>query len=280
LSQRVIEAMVVALSEQDQNRLIKHTTSNYAAYDAFLYGQQQYKNRDRESYDLTIDAYQRAIKLDPDFARAYGALAVIYTIGDLNRWNKLSLEESRDQSLQLAKKAVALDRNSPEAYWSLGFVHLFRKDFAEAEAAVLQSIRLSPNFADGYGLLAFIANWRGKANAAIQYINRAKALNPHYTFDYPLNLGMAFYTLGQYARAEEELKKALDRNATSLYSRLFLAASYVQLGRPEDGEWEVQQAIVQVPETTLSQLAQVLPYESRKFTNRLLADLSKAGLPR
>jgi tetratricopeptide (TPR) repeat protein len=107
----------------------------------------------------------------------------------------------------LAADVVGYSRlmSEPEAYWALGYVYAFRKQYDEAAAAANQAVTLAPNYADGYGLLAYISNWQGKADDAISHIRKAMALNPHYPYDYPWNLGLAFYSLGRYPEAVEPL---------------------------------------------------------------------------
>lgn len=279
ITQHVIEALFVTLSNQENDRVVFRRTNNFDAYDIFLLGQQSFKDQTKEGFDLTLDYYRRAINVDPNYARVYGAMAVVLTDGYRHGWTELSFEEARERALKLAKKAVALDQTTQQIYWSLGFVHLFRKEFQEAELAAKKAIVLSPNYADGFGLLAFIANWRGKAEDAERYIKKAISLNPYHTFDYPWNLGLAYYTMGKYADAVEEFKNALERNQTANYPRLFLAASYVRLGQLEDATWEIEQATVHRPRTTISHLSNTLPYENKKLLKSLLEDLRKAGLP-
>lgn len=279
ITRHVIEALFVTLSNQENDRVVFRRTNNFDAYDIFLLGQKSFKDQTKEGFDLTLDYYRRAINVDPNYARVYGAMAVVLTDGYRHGWTELSFEEARERALKLAKKAVALDQTTQQIYWSLGFVHLFRKEFQEAELAAKKAIVLSPNYADGFGLLAFIANWRGKAEDAERYIKKAISLNPYHTFDYPWNLGLAYYTMGKYTDAVEAFKNALERNQTANYPRLYLAASYVRLGQLEDATWEIEQATVHRPGTTISHLSNTLPYENKKLLKSLLEDLRKAGLP-
>jgi tetratricopeptide (TPR) repeat protein len=189
------------------------------------------------------------------------------------------VEEARARALELAQKAVALDPSSPQAYWALGFTYLFRKQLDEAAEAAKQAVVLSPNYADGYGLLAFIKNFQGHAEDAIRFIKKAMDLNPRYTYDYPWNLGRAYYTLGRYPEAVEALQEALERNENALYPRLFLAASYVRLGQQDDAKWEIEQIQILNPDTTLTHLANTFPVKDENEMNAFLEDLRKAGLP-
>ena len=278
ISKNVIQAMTVNLPERKTTELQARGTINFEAYDTFLVGQQHMETRSREGYELTINAYREAIRIDPSYARAYGALAVTLTRGYRYQWTDLSLVEARERALELAKRAVALDQTTPQIYWSLGYVHLHRREFDQAEAAVKKAIALSPNYADGYALLANLANWRGKAIDAINYINKAAEINPYYTFQYPSTLGIAYYNLSRYNEAVIALRDALDRNENALNPRLYLAATYVKLHHMDDANWEIKQISVNRPGVSLSTLSTILPYESKHLMDNLLKDLRKAGL--
>lgn len=279
IAKHTIDALFVTLSGQEKASMAYRATDNFDAYDAFLLGQQYSKNRTKEGFERSRDAYRNAIKLDANYARAYGALAFALTNAYRFQWTNLPTKDAQDRAAELANKAVLLNNSSPQVYWSLGFVHLFRKEFEQAEAAVMRSVFLSPNYADAYGLLAFIANFRGKADEAVRYIKKATALNPYHTYDYPWNLGLAYYTLGRYTESVKALEDALERNETAGLARLYLAANYIRLGRQDDAEWEIEQAVIQRPDTTLTYLVNALPYEYPSQMNAVLDDLRKAGLP-
>jgi len=279
ITQQVITALYLTPSQQESVNISSQGTNIFAAYNEFLLGQKYFKNRSKQGFERAMHAYQRAIEIDPNYARAYGAMAVGLTRGNRGRWIDLSYQEASLRSLELVKKAVSLNQSSPQVYWSLGFVHLYRKEFSEAESAVQQAVTLSPNYADGYGLLAFISNWRGKWRQAEKFIRKAIDLNPYHTFEYPWNLGLSFYYQARYQEAVEQLQAALERNKTALYPRLFLAASYVQLDELDNAEWEVEQITATRNEASLSQLDIQLPFENKQHLDELKYILRKAGLP-
>jgi adenylate cyclase len=279
VTKKIVNALAIRLSAAEKEKLGHSSTNNIEAYDVFLRGQQYSMQRTKEGNELARDAYRQAIELDPIYARAYGALAVVLTNDFRNDWTELTLEEARARALELAQKAVAFDRSSPQAYWALGYVYLFRKQYDEAAEAAKQAVALSPNYADGYGLLAFINNFQGHAEDAIRYIRKAMALNPYYTYEYPWNLGRAYYMLGRYPEAIEALQDAIEHNEGVLYPRLFLAASYVRLGQQDDAEWEIEQVEITNPDTTLTHLANTFPIKNEDEMNTFLEDLRKAGLP-
>jgi tetratricopeptide (TPR) repeat protein len=142
-----------------------------------------------------------------------------------------------------------------------------------------ETVRRNPNYADGYGLMALVQNRLGHAQEAIELINKGMALNPFYSYDYPYNIGRAKYALKQYDDAVRFLKEALARNAAVPHPRLFLAASYVGLGRLDDAQWEITELTVSYPELTLAQIVGVGEIADPELRGRFVADLRKAGLP-
>lgn len=277
--QKIVSALAIKTTIAEKQRLKHSDTNNIAAYDMFQRGQSYFRQRSKESYELAIDVYRKAIEYDPEYARAYGAMAVILTVQSRRGWTPLSKQESLNRALELAQKAVALDRASAQAYWSLGFVHLFRKEYQDATASVEQAIKISPNYADAYGLLAFINNYRGNGKQAEKYIKKAIKLNPHHTFDYPYNLGFAYYNQARYDNAIPYLKQALVRNEQALLPRIVLAACYVRLEQLEDAQWEIEQLMIHYPDITRSVIVNDLAYEDDSRLEKLLDDLGKAGLP-
>jgi len=275
---RIVNAMLSRVSDQEKMRPPVRTTNSFKAYDKFLLGQQYTTRRTRQDYERAVEAYEQAIALDPNYARAYGALAVTESFAIRYGWSDLSTSEGRARAMELAKKAIELDPDSPQVNWSLGFVHLFRQEYAQAEQAAKKSVELSPSYADGYGLLAFVSNMRGKPADAVRYIKKAIALNPYHTFDYPWNLGLAYYNLGRYKEAATALEDAAQRNDNALWVHLYLAASYVRLGRMDDARWEIEKVYLQFPDTTLKNFSVALPLQRNDQMQAVLADLRRAGL--
>jgi tetratricopeptide (TPR) repeat protein len=271
--------MTLTLSNRESGFIETRGTRDFDAYDAFLIGQQQIRTRSKQGYQMSLEAYRRAIEIDPGYARAYSGIAVALTHGYRYQWSDLTLVEARERALKFARKAVALNQSTPQIYWALGFVHVHRHEYDAAETAAEQSIALSPNYADGHALLAYIANWRGKPEEAVRHVKQAAALNPFHTFEYPSILGLAYYNLGRYDDAVAALRDSLDRNESALNPRLFLAAAYVRLNRIDEAEWEIARIGVNRPDATIAGLETILPYERESQMVALREDLRAAGLP-
>ena len=278
VTHRIVEALALRISDQEKQRLAQRSTDNLKAYDAFLKGQALSKLGTTESNQQAQRAYLRAIELDPSFGRAYGALAFTMAVAFRRGWTDTPLE-TMVRALDLAKRGVELDDSIPQTHWALGYVYLMRKELEQAESAAMRSIAVAPNYADGYGLLALINNNLGRPKEAIENINKGIQLNPYYTWDYPYNLGRAFYTLGRYEEAIAELEKAQERNENAAPIKLFLIASYLRAGREGDAEWQAEELQMVNPEETVSHTDKAIPIADAALKQAFLDDLRAAGLP-
>jgi adenylate cyclase len=274
----IVEALAVKLSRQEAERLARRTTNNLAAYDYFQQGQRLAKVSTPDTNRQAQAAYRQAIESDPSYGRAYGALGYTLAFSYRRGWAD-DPQQTLERALELARKGVELDNSIPQTYWALGFVHLMRKELKPAEAAATQAVTMAPNYADGYGLLALIKNALGEPESAIALIKKGMQLNPYYTWDYPYNLGRAYYTLGRIDEAIAALEEAKTRNENAVPIKLHLAASYVRANRQDDAEWEVQEIQVLSPTDTISHLKAAHPIRDDALMNAFVDDLRTAGLP-
>ncbi len=280
ITDKITTALSIKLSVDEQTQVAKNSTNNFEAYDLFLKGQRESATMVKEGLENAIGLYREAIRLDPDFARAYGALAVTLERQTYLGYTDSPVEASL-RALQLAQKAVSIDPSSPQAQWALAYIYMRNKQFNEAIAALEKAISIAPNYADGYGLLALVYNnmgTMGRAEDAIRLINKGMKLNPYFTYDYPYNLGRAYYTLKDYAKAAQHLENAVERNEALFLPRLYLAASYVQLGRQDDAEWQISELEVLIPDSTISHWEKIVAIADEDLRKRLFDDLRAAGM--
>jgi adenylate cyclase len=274
----IVDALAVKVTNQEKRRLAQRTTDSLKAYDFFQEGQRLFKVSTKEANEQAREMYRKAIGLDPDYGRAYGALAVTLAADFRRVWTDAPLE-TLDRALELAQKGVALDASTPQTYWALGFVHLARNEFDQAERAATQAVSIAPSYADGYGLLALISMHLGQPERAIELNAKGMRLNPYYTFHYLYNLGSAHYMLGDYEAAIRALEKAQARDENAIQVKLFLAASYVKAGRQDDAEWVVDELQMLSPTATIASLEKATPFLNPQYKRIFLDDLRKAGLP-
>lgn len=277
ITEKIVSALSIQISGAEQKQLTRNKANSFEAYELFLQGQISGAGFTEEDVAEAIQTYRKAIGVDPTFARAYGALAVML-VREVTGGFSNSPAETMERALEMARTAVSSDPDSPQAHWALGYVYMYRKQFDLAVEALERAVSLAPSYADGYALLALIKNNLGKAEHAVYLIKKAMELNPYYSWDYLYNLGRANYALGHFEESKRYLLQAMERNPAPRANRVFLIASLVQLGELEDAEWEVMQLETSDPQYSISHLSQVLPITDEALRDRLNNDLRTAGM--
>jgi TolB-like protein/Flp pilus assembly protein TadD len=275
VTSNIVAALEVELSEAEQWRLAQRYTRNLEAYDAFLQGWEQAWRITPEGNLRARENFERAIQLDPAFARAYANLALTYFSGP----NGVAMPDpSLETAYSLAQTAVALDPTLPQVHWVLALVQAHRREYEKALEASNAAIALDPNFADAYGQQAFIFHLRGQPEKALPLIEHAMRLNPRYPAGYLEELGKLQYALRRYDDPIKTLEAVTERNPNLWLGRMFLAASYVHAGRIGDAEWEIGEILVANPTFSLASIGEYVPFEHPSDREHFAAALEKAGL--
>ena len=169
----IVTALEVELSEAERWTLAQRYTDSLEAYDVFLQGWEQIWRGTYEANLRAREYFERAIELDPGFARAYANLALTYFPGQTG---VVVPDASLETAYKLSQTAVTLDDRLPQVHWVLGLVHLYRREYEKSLASSNAAIALEPNFADAYALQAFVLHFRGRPQEALPLIEHAMRL--------------------------------------------------------------------------------------------------------
>ena len=222
--------------------------------------------------------YEKAIELDPDYARAHSFLAWIH----LNDWQlgwSAARQQSLDHAFELAQKALKLDDSDSQAHAALGEIYLWKKQYERAVAESHKSLALNPNNANSYVNLADRVAWVGRAREAVRHVETAMRLNPSYPFNYSWVLGHAHFIEERYDEAIAALEEVRDRNPNFWPAHIYLAASYSHLGRLEEAKAAAAAAIRLNPDLSADRARAHIPYKNPVDMARLFDGLRNAGFP-
>jgi len=125
----------------------------------------------------TLEAYRRAIDLDPSCAPAYAGIAMVFRAETIS--GNRDPRELMPLSFAALEKALAINPNSADAYEQLGFFRLwYERDWAAAEAAFTRAIDLEPTSADAHFGYAHLLLFLNRVDEALAHIKRARDLDP------------------------------------------------------------------------------------------------------
>ena len=139
-----------------------------------------------------------------DDREVWTALAQMYS--RLKRWKEA--EESVDKAMSLASKPEEKDYVT----FLAGSIYERQKKYDQAEEAFRKVISDDPHNASALNYLGYMLADRGtRLEEALGLIKRAVQIEPQ-NYAYLDSLGWAYFKLGRYELAEENLRKALDHS--------------------------------------------------------------------
>lgn len=273
----ILEALAIKLTEEERRRTARRYTASINAYDDFLRGQAHYVRHTPVDNRQARDYFQQAIDRDASFARAWSAMALTYVAEHRYAWGKRSTQQL-DRALQLATRGKSLDPELPQAFWVLGYVHLFRREYQQAAAAASRAVMLDPNYADSYLTLAICRIHEGAPDAAVSLVRKAMLLNPEYPAAYASILGQSHFFTGQYRQAVTVLREAIDRNNNLLTAHVFLIAALSKQRQMDEAIWAAEQLKGLSADFSADQVAEMLAVDDADTVEEIKLQLRRAGL--
>ncbi len=176
IATEVVKALQLALPAAAQRHLLRKRTENVAAYDEYLKGMALLPQRNNASLREALRHFERAIQLDPGYARAYAmagtATGLLRTYGGATRDQERKLVHFIDRALELAP-------DLGEAHVARGAQLEWAGELAGAERAYKRGIELAPGYATGYQWLGELyGDQTGEIDKALPLLERAMALDP------------------------------------------------------------------------------------------------------
>ena len=240
IAQKVAAALSLKLDRDERRRMENNYTSNTAAYQWYLQGRYHLQNATPQELVAAAEVFQRALKIDPDYALAYVGLAESY------RRQAIVSDADPQIVLPLAKTAalhaLKLDDTLAEAYVPLGFVRFWYDwDWAGAEAAFRRGIALQPNIVDlHFGYAALLSNL-GRNEEALLESQRARELDPTSPLYVALEASFVAYA-GHGDEAQQQLHGVLRAAPRFWIAHLVLGWLASDAGRYADAVIEFREA--------------------------------------
>ncbi len=250
ISLAVLKGIEVPLIDKGRAAALKHATSNPEALDLYLQARRADERWELEANDRAIALYERAIKLDPDFAAAYAALANALTM----RTQTASLS-FHDPALaripELVRKAVELDPDSGDARAQLGKVLWTQFDLAGAEREFRLAEQLSPNSAF---TLEALCEYYGQAGwppeRSVEFAERWLKIDPLNRFAH-IWVALAHFHMHRYEEALRTIDRVIEREPGAWMGHFARTGILIESGQFEDALVSARRAfeLHEAPET-------------------------------
>jgi class 3 adenylate cyclase/TolB-like protein len=211
--------------------------------------------------------FTRAIELDPNYASAHAWR--VCAASDLAGFSFAEAEPD-------IRRALELDPCDAEANRIASFFELLKDNFDQAAQLMRRAMELNPSDAYIKARCAAVSTFIGDAENALRLLDEAEALDPLLPVWCIEERGIAYYALGRYEEALDALGKLIFQ---TFRSRLYRAASLMELGEPESAVKLVKEAMANKPDFTVSRFLFQERYRDPMLRQQLRRRLQEAGLP-
>lgn len=172
IARDVSQKLLQRLTGAEVQKVTKNYTENAEAYQLYLKGRYHWNKLDEDGYKKSLDYYQQATVLDPNYALAYAGIADAYFLAA--DWY-LSNREAMEKAKPPATKALELDDSLAETHSAVGTIRMFYDwNWSETEKEYRRAIELNPNQADPHQWYSFyLGAVRGQHIEAIEEARRS-----------------------------------------------------------------------------------------------------------
>lgn len=184
ISNAIADALKTTLTPEEKNRLAVEPTENLEAYTLFMAGKAKLYERGLDNIIQARELFEKAIAIDPKYARAHAGLAAAISLQFSNHFALPRAESVRLSSASI-NTALSLDSEDAGIYAVLGLIkrnesedNRFKPGFAEAEVAFRRAIELNPNHVQALMWYAGMLSPDGQFEAAASLYERAMDLDP------------------------------------------------------------------------------------------------------
>jgi TolB-like protein/DNA-binding SARP family transcriptional activator len=267
------------------DRIARLSPTALRAYDLVLRAKALTLNYTRTDNAQALACAARAVELDPTSTRAHAHSAWCHFYNYMACWTS-DRDGALAKSFELAQRAVVLDETDSFAHTMLGIVHLFRREYDQARAEILEGVSLNPNDFLARRYYGMFLAATGNPDAGVEQIDLGKRLNPFDTRWVPWDRGIVCFTAHRYDEAIAALQQA--RNPINEV-RGWLAASYAHAGRLHEARATLEE-FLRIAETDMavfpgrrlrdweSYWHGAFEYQDQEDFDHLFDALRKAGL--
>jgi adenylate cyclase len=233
IARSIAQRLKLSLEGDRSEQLVKAGTKDLEAYQLYLKGRVLLYQRGG-AIPRALDCFERAVKLDPEYALAWAGLADSYTT--LGYYGLTRPEASMPKGMEAARRAVALDPSLAEAHSALAMAALMGTwDKAEAEKEFQRALELNPRYlqARAWYAMFYLQMSEGRLEEGVAQAKLALESDPLSSYAHSI-YGFTCAYASKYAEGVQEARRGVELDSESYLARMVLQATLHLSGQLEE----------------------------------------------
>ena len=227
IATEVAQALHVTLASVGPRRA---ETVSAEAYDHYLQGRNLFNRRSGSDLLQAKSHFEKAVQIDPDYARAWAALAGVYFVG---RYDGLQFPDAMARWGEAVEHALALAPDLAEAHVRAAQYSWHVPDPSAAQAHIARASALDPADPLVLGIAMDCAIGEGRMEDAVEVQKRIVAIDP-LSATARNNLGGLLMMVGRLPEAQAELERALELSPAGMHLASDIADVLLLQGRAQE----------------------------------------------
>ena len=223
--------------------------------------------------------FDKAIRLDPEFAAAHSGLA--YAL--FQEWLYSEPQDRSDQldrGVDAARRSIAIDDRDANAHYVVGRILGRLGKYEEACAECKIAIDLNPSLPHAYFGLGESLLLLRRFEDSLEMLQIAERLSPRDPHHWPFVHFQAIALIGlkRYEEAVKTERRALLSSNVGFFPYVGLISALGHLGRKEEAGEAIERLQSLQPNYSCGRLRQQFPFDD-EFSEHLIDGLRLAGIP-
>jgi len=255
VSQKIVDALKISLSDTERELLTQKPTDDLLAYDFYMRGRELLYLKGRRNTENAIEMFESAIALDPGFASSYAGLAEGYSA--MYEWYDGS-SSWLSKAIEINQQALTLEPTLLDAKFGIAMVYFHHRLFTESKRTIEEILRDNSEFYPGHLRLGMIAELSNDLEGALRHYRRAADLKP-YDEDPWRYLAGVYLKLVKVDEAQEAALKVVEITSRKLEASLDdtivmsrLAEAYARFGSVEEANATLKRVLELEPNDGLA----------------------------
>ncbi len=259
---------------------LRKPADNFTAYQCTLRALDLMKTLDKDDFVKAKENLDRAMELDPSFVLPIAWAVRWYSVNIGQNWSE-DRQADIDKAIELATRAVGIDRQNPLALAAYGHVKAYlERDFTTALVYFDRARQIGPSHAIVWMLSSATLVYLGKGEEAVTHAKRGLELSPN---DYELFqfydfLSFAYISCENFEEAYVWAKLSHSENPNYTSNLRQLLVCCVELGELEQAKVHAQKLLEINPLFCLSKYRKNCPFQD-KMKETYLRDFEAVGVP-